>query len=160
MTERVFISEDVFFSIPKILIYLNRSLTDSIRTVKLSENNDKAIITPNELGRGKVLFAKTCSACHTGGITKTNPNIGLALSTLKNAIPERDNVVNLVQYMKYPTAYDGTFTLNETHPNTTFAVFFPSMRTLTEKDLYSIAGYILVQAQVLGEKWGGGKVYY
>jgi photosystem II cytochrome c550 len=34
------------------------------------------------------------------------------------------------------------------------------MRTLTEDDLYAIAGHILIQPQIVAEKWGGGKIYY
>ena len=31
-------------------------------------------------------------ACHTGGITKTNPNIGLDPEALSLATPRRDNI--------------------------------------------------------------------
>jgi photosystem II cytochrome c550 len=34
------------------------------------------------------------------------------------------------------------------------------MRALTEDDLFTIAGHILIQPKVLAEKWGGGKIYY
>jgi photosystem II cytochrome c550 len=34
------------------------------------------------------------------------------------------------------------------------------MRSLSEDDLFAIAGHILLQPKVLSEKWGGGKIYY
>jgi photosystem II cytochrome c550 len=34
------------------------------------------------------------------------------------------------------------------------------MRSLTEDDLFAIAGHILTQPKVVAEKWGGGKIYY
>jgi photosystem II cytochrome c550 len=34
------------------------------------------------------------------------------------------------------------------------------MRSLSEEDLFAIAGHILAQPQIISEKWGGGKIYY
>jgi photosystem II cytochrome c550 len=34
------------------------------------------------------------------------------------------------------------------------------MRSLTDEDLYSIAGHIMLQPKIVTEKWGGGKIYY
>jgi photosystem II cytochrome c550 len=34
------------------------------------------------------------------------------------------------------------------------------MRNLTDDELAEIGGFILVQPKILGDKWGGGKIYY
>jgi photosystem II cytochrome c550 len=34
------------------------------------------------------------------------------------------------------------------------------MRSLSEDDLETIAGHILMQPKIASEKWGGGKIYY
>jgi photosystem II cytochrome c550 len=34
------------------------------------------------------------------------------------------------------------------------------MRSITDEDLYSISGHILLQPKIVTEKWGGGKTYY
>ena len=106
------------------------------------------------------MFNATCSTCHTGGITKTNPNIGLDIEALSNATPSRDNIENLIDYMKNPTTYDGLESIAEIHPSTASADIFPRMKSLTEEDLYAIAGHILSQPKIVSEKWGGGKIYY
>ena len=55
----------------------------------------------------KRLFINTCSGCHTGGITKTNPNVGLDPEALSLATPQRNTIEGLVDYMKNPTTFDG-----------------------------------------------------
>ena len=67
---------------------------------------------------------------------------------------------SLVDYMKDPTSYDGAESIAEVHPSIKSADIFPKMRTLTDDDLYSIAGHILLQPKIAAEKWGGGKIYY
>jgi photosystem II cytochrome c550 len=51
-------------------------LDDAVRTVPLNSTKN-VLLTPEQVKRGKRLFVNTCSICHTGGITKTNPNVGL-----------------------------------------------------------------------------------
>jgi photosystem II cytochrome c550 len=134
-------------------------LDDAIRTVPL--NATKTItLTPEQVKRGKRLFNNTCSVCHTGGTTKTNPNIGLDPEALSLATPVRNTVESLVDYMKNPTSYDGIESIAEIHPSIKSADIFPKMRSLTEDDLVAIAGHVLLQPKVLAEKWGGGKIYY
>ena len=135
-------------------------IDDIIRTTQLDESGKKITFSPDELTRGKRVFNATCAQCHNGGITKTNPNIGLDMESLSLAVPPRDNINNLVDYMKRPTSYDGTTFISELHPSTAGAENFPKMRNLTDDDLFCIAGYILNQAQLSPEKWGGGKIYY
>ena len=35
-----------------------------------------------------------------------------------------------------------------------------NLHSLTDEDLFAIAGHILLQPKVVNEKWGGGKIYY
>ena len=134
-------------------------LDDAILTVPL--NSTKSVtLTPEQIKRGKRLFLSTCSICHTGGITKTNPNVGLDPEALSLATPRRDNIVALVDYIKNPTSYDGLESIAEVHPSIKSADIYPRMRSLTDEDLTAIAGHILLQPKILAEKWGGGKIYY
>jgi photosystem II cytochrome c550 len=134
-------------------------LDEASRTVQL--NTTKSVtLTPEQVKRGKRLFISTCSVCHTGGITKTNPNVGLDTEALSLATPQRNTIEGLVDYMKNPTTFDGLESIAEIHPSIKSADIFPKMRTLTEDDLYAIAGHILVQPKIVAEKWGGGKIYY
>jgi photosystem II cytochrome c550 len=134
-------------------------LDEAILTVPL--NGSKTItFTPEQSKRGKRLFLSTCSVCHTGGITKTNPNVGLDTEALGLATPTRNTVEGLVDYMKNPTTFDGLESIAEIHPSIKSADIFPKMRTLTEDDLVAIAGHILIQPKIVAEKWGGGKIYY
>ena len=134
-------------------------LDEASRTVALN-SKEKVVLTPEQVKRGKRLFLNTCSICHTGGITKTNPNVGLDTEALSLATPIRNNIEGLVDYLKNPTTFDGLESIAEIHPSIRSADIFPKMRTLTEDDLFAIAGHILVQPKIVGEKWGGGKIYY
>ena len=135
-------------------------LDEATRTVILDASGKTVILTPEQVKRGKRLFNNSCAQCHNGGITKTNPNIGLESESLSLATPARDNLVSLVEYMKSPTSYDGLYSIAELHPSIKSAEIFPKMRNLTDDDLFSVAGYILLQPRVAAEKWGGGKIYY
>jgi photosystem II cytochrome c550 len=134
-------------------------LDDAVRTIAL--NSTKTItLTPEQVKRGKRLFINTCSTCHVGGVTKTNPNVGLDTEALSLASPSRNTVEGLVDYLKNPTTFDGLESIAEIHPSIKSADIFPKMRSLTEDDLVAIAGHILLQPKVVAEKWGGGKIYY
>jgi photosystem II cytochrome c550 len=135
-------------------------LDEATRTVTLDKTGKTITLTPQQVKKGKRLFNASCSSCHTGGITKTNPNVGLDPEALSLATPTRNNVVALVDYMKNPTTFDGLESIAEIHPSIQSADIFPKMRNLSEEDLFSIAGHILVQPKVVSEKWGGGKIYY
>nr|QVY57975.1 cytochrome c550 [Betaphycus gelatinus] len=144
--------------------YLNMvhaiELDEATRTVQLEESGKTVLLTPEQVKRGKRLFNNSCAQCHNGGITKTNPNIGLELESLSLATPPRDSINSLIEYMKDPTSYDGTTSIAELHPSIKSAEIFPKMRNLTDEDLFAIAGHILVQPKIGAEKWGGGKIYY
>jgi len=129
------------------------------RTVALDANNS-TVLTPEQVKRGKRLFNASCGSCHTGGVTKTNPNVGLDTEALSFATPNRNNIKSLVDYMKNPTTYDGLESIAEVHPSIASADIFPKMRSLSDEDLFAIAGHIMIQPQIISEKWGGGKIYY
>jgi len=135
-------------------------LDEATRTVTIDSSGTTTVLTPEQVKRGKRLFNATCGACHLGGITKTNPNVGLDPEALSFATPRRDNVASLVDFMKNPTTYDGLDSIAEVHPSIKSADIYPRMRSLTDDDLYSIAGHIMLSPKILSEKWGGGKIYY
>ena len=135
-------------------------LDEDTRTVTLDAKGNTVVMTPEQVKRGKRLFNNACAICHVGGLTKTNPNVGLDVEALSLATPPRDNVTSLVAYFKDPMSYDGTDSISEIHPSIKSADIFPKMRSLTNEDLFAIAGHILIQPKVVNEKWGGGKIYY
>ena len=135
-------------------------LDEATRTVVLNDSGKTIVLTPEQVKRGKRLFNATCGACHVGGITKTNPNVGLDSEALSLATPRRDNIEALVDFLKNPTSYDGLESIAEVHPSIKSADIYPRMRSVTDEDLTAIAGHILLQPKVISEKWGGGKIYY
>lgn len=152
----------VFFGLFSLFIATASAieLDEATRTVPVDESGKTTVLTPEQVKRGKRLFNATCSACHVGGITKTNPNVGLDTESLSLATPRRDNINSLVDYLKNPTTYDGLESIAEIHPSIKSADIYPRMRSLTDEDLKAIAGHILIQPKVVSEKWGGGKIYY
>lgn len=135
-------------------------LDEAIRTIPLDDKGKTVTLSLEEVKRGKRLFNASCSQCHIGGITKTNPNVGLDPEALSLATPSRDNINALVDYMKNPTSYDGLESIAEIHPSIKSADIYPKMRSLSEEDLYAIGGHILLQPKIISEKWGGGKIYF
>ena len=135
-------------------------LDKATRTVPLNAQGDTVILSLKQVKEGKRLFNFACAQCHAGGVTKTNQNVGLEPEALAGALPNRNNIEGLVDYLKNPTTYDGVTEISEIHPSLKSADIFPVMRNLTEEDLKAIAGHILLQPKVVGTKWGGGKIYY
>lgn len=135
-------------------------LDEATRTVVQENNGKTTVLTPEQVKRGKRLFNATCGACHTGGITKTNPNVGLDPEALSLATPRRDNIDSLVDFLKNPTTYDGLESIAEVHPSIKSADLYPRMRSVTDEDLVAISGHILLQPKIITEKWGGGKIYF
>src|SRR6056300_540632 len=135
-------------------------LDEATRTVVKDSSGKTIVLTPEQVKRGKRLFNATCGACHVGGITKTNPNVGLDPEALSLATPRRDSINGLVDYLKNPTTYDGLEGIAEIHPSIKSADIYPRMRSVTEEDLQAIAGHILLQPKIVAEKWGGGKIYF
>ena len=135
-------------------------LDEATRTVIKDSSGNTVVLSPEQVKRGKRLFNATCGACHVGGMTKTNPNVGLDPEGLSLATPRRDNIDALVDYLKNPTSYDGVDSIAEVHPSIKSADLYPRMRSVTDEDLYAISGHILLQPKIVSEKWGGGKIYY
>jgi len=133
-------------------------LDEATRTVVQENNGKTTVLTPEQLKRGKRLFNATCGACHLGGITKTNPNVGLDPEALSLATPRRDSIDGLVDFLKNPTTYDGLESIAEVHPSIKSADIYPRMRSVTDEDLTAIAGHILLQPKIITEKGGGGKI--
>ena len=52
------------------------SLDAALRTIPLNEAGDTVTLS-EEFTRGQQKFNNACAICHMGGITKTNPNVGL-----------------------------------------------------------------------------------
>ncbi|MDJ0535148.1 MAG: photosystem II cytochrome c-550 [Xenococcaceae cyanobacterium MO_207.B15] len=134
-------------------------LDENIRTVKLNDQGEEMVLSLQQVKQGQRLFVDKCTYCHKAGTTKTNPNVGLGLKALANAEPAKDNIAGIVDYLKNPVTYDGEIEIYELHPNTTRSDLYPMMRNLTDEELESVAGYILIQPEIRGTMWGGGKVY-
>lgn len=130
------------------------------RTVPLSAEGKTITLSLKQVSEGKRLFQYACAQCHAGGVTKTDPNVGLDPEALLLATPPRNTVESLVDYMKDPTSYDGAQSIAEMHPSLKSKDTFAEMRNLTDEDLKVIAGHILMQPKVVGDRWGGGKIYY
>jgi photosystem II cytochrome c550 len=151
----------VFFTFQVFASSANAAELDkSIRTVPLNEGGDTIVLSLKQVKEGKRLFQYACAQCHAGGVTKTDPNVGLDPEALSLATPNRNNIEALVDYMKSPTSYDGANEIAEIHPSLKSKDLFPEMRNLTQEDLVAIAGHILLQPKVVGDKWGGGKIHY
>ena len=152
----------VFFGIFSLFVASASAidLDEATRTVVADGSGKTIVLTTEQVKRGKRLFNATCGACHVGGITKTNPNIGLDPEALSLATPRRDNLEALVDFIKNPTSYDGLESIAEVHPSIKSADIYPRMRSLTEEDIVAIAGHVLFQPKIMTEKWGGGKIYY
>jgi photosystem II cytochrome c550 len=135
-------------------------LDEAIRTIPRTAQGDTTVLSLKQVKEGKRLFQYACAQCHVGGVTKTDPNVGLDPESLDGATPPRNNIEALVDYMENPTTYDGATEISEVHPSIKSKDTFPEMRNLTKDDLVAIAGHILLQPKVVGDKWGGGKIYY
>ena len=135
-------------------------LDEATRTIVQDNTGKTSVLTPEQVKRGKRLFNATCGACHVGGVTKTDQNVGLDPETLSLATPPRDNIDALVNFLKNPTTYDGLESIAEVHPSIKSADIYPRMRSVTDEDLTAISGHILLQPKIVAEKWGGGKIYF
>ncbi len=114
-------------------------LDEAIRTVPLNAGGDTVVLSLKQVQQGKRLFNYACASCHAGGVTKTNQNVGLEPDSLAGAVPNRNNITGLVDYLKNPTTYDGETEISELHPSLKSADIFPKMRNLSDEDLEAIA---------------------
>jgi photosystem II cytochrome c550 len=67
-------------------------LDENIRTVPLNDKGETMTLSLKQVKQGQKIFVDSCSYCHKGGATKTNPNVNLGLTALSGAYPARDNV--------------------------------------------------------------------
>ncbi len=147
-----------FFFLQTVVGGANAAQLDvATRTIPLNDKGDTIVVSMKQLSEGKRLFNGSCSRCHLGGVTKTDPNVGLDPEALNLATPPRNTVESLIGFMKEPMTYDGVTDISDIHPSKKSADIFPIMRNLTDKDLVAIASHILVQPKVIGDQWGGGK---
>jgi photosystem II cytochrome c550 len=128
-------------------------LTEATRTISL-DGAKSVTFSTEQVAAGQKLFNLQCTKCHLQGKTKTNNNVSLGLNDLKGAVPSRDNVLALVDYLQNPTSYDGVDSLAELHPNISRPDVFPELKNFTKDDIYNIAGYLLI-APNLDVRWGG-----
>ncbi|MBD2122927.1 photosystem II cytochrome PsbV2 [Trichocoleus sp. FACHB-262] len=76
--------------------------------VELDGQGQTRWFAPDDFVVGKHLFENNCKNCHLGGTTLPNPPVSLSLAALQGAVPQRDNINNLVDYLRQPMTYDGT----------------------------------------------------
>ena len=129
-------------------------------TVPSDPEGTAVTFSEQQVKAGRKDFNTSCGTCHAGGITKTNQNVGLDPETLALATPARDNIASLVDYLQDPTSYDGEYSIADLHPSMRSRDLYPAMRDLTDEDLELMSAYILVAPKVLGQEWGGGKIYF
>ena len=129
-------------------------------TVPSDPEGTAVTFSEQQVKAGRKVINTSCGTCHAGGITKTNQNVGLDPETLALATPSRDNIASLVDYMQDPTSYDGEYSIADLHPSMRSRDLYPAMRDLTDEDLELMSAYILVAPKVLGQEWGGGKIYF
>jgi len=129
------------------------SLSDEIRTIPFNEDGTSITLSNKEAQLGSKLFIDNCAQCHLQGKTKTNPNVSLSKESLANALPPRDNLLGLVDYIKNPTSYDGEEDISLFHLSTENPELWPEIRSYTEEDIKAVAGYILIQTNA-DPKWG------
>ncbi len=111
----------------------------------LDETGKTQLFSPDDLSRGKELFAQNCIICHVGGATLPNPTASLTLTALKAATPPHDTITSLVAYMRQPLSYDGT--------EESYLCRQVSERWLGQTDVENLAGFILIAAQK-APTWG------
>ncbi|MGJ3254582.1 MAG: photosystem II cytochrome PsbV2 [Elainellaceae cyanobacterium] len=89
--------------------YVDKYL-DAAEPVALNFNQqgDSRLFSADDLSEGKQLFEENCINCHVGGSTLPDPTVSLSLDALHGASPPRDNISNLVQYLRLPMTYDGS----------------------------------------------------
>ena len=133
-------------------------LDEATRTISLKEERESVTLSDQQIANGNRLFIRECTQCHLQGKTKTNNHVSLGVEDLAGAEPPRDNLLAIVDYLKYPTSYDGEDDYREFHVNVTRPDIYPELKDFTEDDVYDVSGYILV-APKLDSYWGGS-IYF
>ena len=76
--------------------------------LKQEATGQTQLFSYEDMVAGKRLFEENCKNCHLGGATLPNPLVPLSLPALQGATPPRDNITNLVAYLRQPMLYDGS----------------------------------------------------
>lgn len=121
---------------PYIARYLH--VTEPI-SLELNEQGETRPFSPQELAQGKELFENHCMNCHVGGATLPDPLVSLSLTKLERANPPRNNINNLVAYLRQPMVYDGS---EETY----WCRQVPES-WLSKEQVESLAAFVLTAAQ-------------
>ena len=107
--------------------------------VNLDGQGQTHLFAPEDFAVGKHLFENNCKNCHLGGTTLPNPSVSLSLAALQGAVPQRDNINNLVDYLRQPMTYDGT--------EENYVCRQVSERWLPQGQVEKLAAFILRAAQ-------------
>lgn len=90
---------------PYVIRFLH--LTEPI-ALDLDGKGEARTFTQEDISNGKQLFENSCLNCHVGGATLPDPQVSLSLAKLQGANPPRDNINNLVAFLRQPMTYDGS----------------------------------------------------
>lgn len=82
-------------------------VTDTV-AIPLNQAGETQSFSAEDLSEGKELFLQNCMNCHVGGANLPFPTVSLSLTALAGATPPRNNLTNLVGYMRHPMVYDGS----------------------------------------------------
>jgi photosystem II cytochrome c550 len=113
-------------------------VTDPV-SLELDHQGNSRLFSAEELASGKKIFEQSCLTCHVGGATLPNPSVPLSLKALQGAVPPRDTIASLVEFMRAPMLYDGSeesFECRKVPPS-----------WLSQAQVESVAGFILRAAQ-------------
>lgn len=82
-------------------------VTDQV-DIPLNAAGETRSFSADALSKGKELFLQNCMNCHVGGANLPFPPVSLSSQALAGATPPRNNLNNLVGYMRHPMVYDGS----------------------------------------------------
>ena len=126
--------------------YVKRYLDAEIPVgIKLNKQGELKNFSAEDLSEGKQTFAKNCLNCHVGGANLVNPSVSLSLEKLKGATPPRDDLNNLVAFLRDPMIYDGS----------SYTLFCRQITEnwMSQQEVEKIGAFILRAAQK-GPGWG------
>lgn len=107
--------------------------------LKLNPEGQTRLFSSAHLSSGKRFFEENCKNCHVGGSTLPDPTVPLSLEALQAATPPRDNILNLVAFLRQPMTYDGT--------EDTYSCRQVSESWLSDQEAANLAAFILRSAE-------------
>ena len=75
-----------FFSSPAVAA----ERYEATRTIELNNQGDTLGLSLGQVARGRKQFNYACGSCHTAGVTKTNPTVGLDPESLAGVLPQQE----------------------------------------------------------------------